>query len=517
MKLFVTVTLAVVHAAAAFLILMLASWFIAACSIAGIGFNYMLPAVVIRALAVLRIASGYFSMLVGHSQLLDSLAGLRSALFSSLDNRVNVSRKHSLQALDHQSETVAAIWVAWVAQNAGIFTSLLLLNIGCWWLVPDLSFVLSIFSVSYLVIYLGLLLTMLRKARELVRAKSDAQFALVQHIESASIWHLLNDYQVFSPSLKKLRKQALKLQSFVSIAGLLLFTTSMLSLCWILSSYATNFTGNPLFLIVPIALLSVTDWLVPSLASQRQLVDYFDAKAGLNNSITQVEPRGQLDMSIQGIEVNQFIPDKTTLYPLNISFQVNSMNVVTGSSGVGKSSFLQAIAGLSDYDGIRRVIPRNKAYENCTNQGILSGALYVEQFPYVLSDTLRANLHIANPLASDELLHKVLKQVNLDSLSNLDMWLGDNGRPLSGGEKKRLGIARAILTEASVLLIDEPFEALDRQTTKRMCDLLNQLAQHKIVVLATHIIPSNLAFDQCISLEKASDLSLEFAKENVRH
>ncbi|MDT0581045.1 ATP-binding cassette domain-containing protein [Brumicola blandensis] len=517
MKLFTTLVLAVLHAAAAFLILMVASWFIAACSVAGIGFNYMLPAVVIRALAILRIASGYFSMLVGHSQLLDSLARLRSTLFASLDNHVNVSRKDSLQALDHQSETVAAIWVAWVGQNAGMFTSLLLLIIGCWWLSPELTSVLTVFSLFYLCLYLVLLLTMLRKAKDLVKAKSDAQFALVQHIESAPIWHLLSDYQAYSPSLRTLRLQTARLQSLVRVASLLLFAGSMLSLCWILSFYANKFAGNAVFLIVPIALLSVSDWLTPSLASQRQLIDYFDAKEGLDKCAHDTSSLNVLSNDIHSIELSQFVPSFTALKALELNFEANTLSILVGSSGVGKSRLLQSIAGLADYKGLRRLISPNEEVESSIEKGLLSSALYVEQFPYVLSDTLRANLHIANPNASDAQIRQALKQVNLDYLHNLDMWLGDAGRPLSGGEKKRLGIARAILTDANILLIDEPFEALDQQSIAKLCKIFTQLAENKTLILATHLIPSDLPYDQCISLEKVDGRSSELVIGNKHY
>ena len=84
MKAFITVLLAVLHGGAGLAILIVSSWFIAACAVAPVNFNYMLPAVVIRALALLRIGSGYAHMWVGHKHLLQLTSLLRVQLFERL-------------------------------------------------------------------------------------------------------------------------------------------------------------------------------------------------------------------------------------------------------------------------------------------------------------------------------------------------------------------------------------------------------------------------------------------------
>lgn len=82
----------IIHLIVGVVILMISAWFIAACALAGVGFNYVIPAVAIRGLAMLRIGSGYASLWLSHKSLLSSLATLRLQFFSKLKNNFTVPR-----------------------------------------------------------------------------------------------------------------------------------------------------------------------------------------------------------------------------------------------------------------------------------------------------------------------------------------------------------------------------------------------------------------------------------------
>lgn len=499
LKLVATLLLMLTHFAAGLAILIVASWFIAACSIAGMGFNYMLPAVVIRALAILRIASGYFSMLVGHNHLLNKLAALRLKIFAGLENKVLISREQSLDALHHQSEEVASIWIAWVGQNAGILLSLAMLNLVSIVLLPPLTTRVIIFTGIFMFIYLGLLIAMLKVSANIVAAKKQAQFAILQHIEAAPIWHLLHSYNKNAPRLNKLRELEAYQQRQVRNASLLLILSGMGLLITILSHYSGEYLGHAEFIVLPILLLSLNDWLTPALANQKQLVSYVEAKKAIQDTSTNTQDLSVISEHIDAIEVAKFKPIDTNMNETNAHFNKGGVNVLVGSSGAGKSRFLKALAGLIEHQGSREL--EFTTHAQSKQHGLLSDAVYLEQFPYVLSDTVRANLQVANLNASDANMRQVLNEVGLHSLDNLDQWLGENGRLLSGGEKKRLGLARAMLSQANLLLLDEPFEALDADNIKRISEIINTLSTNKIVLVATHILPKGLDIRQCCSLE----------------
>ncbi|MXG37217.1 ATP-binding cassette domain-containing protein, partial [Escherichia coli] len=128
----------------------------------------------------------------------------------------------------------------------------------------------------------------------------------------------------------------------------------------------------------------------------------------------------------------------------------------------------------------------------------------VPQRVHLFSATLRDNLSLAAPGASDIQLMKALERVGLEKLledSGLNAWLGEGGRQLSGGELRRLAIARALLHDAPLMLLDEPTEGLDATTESQILDLMANVMAGKTVLMVTHRLRGLASFDRIIVMD----------------
>ncbi|MGY1666091.1 thiol reductant ABC exporter subunit CydC [Geodermatophilus sp. SYSU D00696] len=159
---------------------------------------------------------------------------------------------------------------------------------------------------------------------------------------------------------------------------------------------------------------------------------------------------------------------------------------LTGGSGAGKSTVLALAVRARDPD-TGRVTLGGTDLRRLPLEGVRSRLAWSAQAPQVLGGTLAGNLRLGRQDATDEELLAVLADVGLGSLATtpgLDGWVGEGGERLSAGERARVGLARALLSRADVLLLDEPTAHLDPALTGRVLDLLAR--EPRTVLLVTH-------------------------------
>jgi ATP-binding cassette subfamily C protein CydD len=163
----------------------------------------------------------------------------------------------------------------------------------------------------------------------------------------------------------------------------------------------------------------------------------------------------------------------------SVSLRVESGEVVAlvGASGVGKSTLARLVAGLLRPDS--------------GSVDVGGRVAMVSQQPFLFHGTLRENLRLANPLATDDEMTAALAAADLGGLvadrgEGLDLQVGERGLKLSGGEAQRLTIARMLLTDAPIVVLDEPTSNVDIESEARLRLALDRLTTGKTVILIAH-------------------------------
>ncbi|WP_299267571.1 ATP-binding cassette domain-containing protein [uncultured Psychrosphaera sp.] len=502
--------LAIIHAFSGLTILLFSSWFIAACAVAGVGFNYMLPAVLIRALALIRISSGYAEMWVGHKHLLWLLAKLRLNLFSKLKNQLTFTTGIESDKLTFQTEAMASIWVGWVSQNASAWLAMAALTIFTVLQLPVFSFAWISFVLVCAVIYFYLVVLGLKAAKQSLAVRQELECDIEHYVNAAPIWHMYQNIE--HPKATEYFKMNHQHQDNQEKASLWLLILCFVSVIYLFSVIQESKVFSPIILVLPMAIMAAPDWFGRIFATQTRLMDYITSVKNVKH-ISDAKPLKRQSCKISTIQVSDFTAQDAQHQPVSFLLEPRSLFLLQGGSGIGKSRLLQALSGLIPYAGKREINGvglDGTALDGAVLEGVLDDCIYIEQSPYCLSATLRDNLKLANSDATDEKITQVLNQLNLFQLelkdsahgkaNKLDQWIGEKGRKLSGGELKRIGLARAMLTNASFILLDEPFEGLDQDNITNVVNIINTLAQSKGVMVASHIIPEQLQSTSSIQL-----------------
>jgi ABC-type transport system involved in cytochrome bd biosynthesis fused ATPase/permease subunit len=170
--------------------------------------------------------------------------------------------------------------------------------------------------------------------------------------------------------------------------------------------------------------------------------------------------------------------------------------VVVGPSGSGKTTLLATILGLVQPAGGRVLVRAGDGTE--TDVTRLDPAAWrdrlawVPQAPFLAAGTVADNVRLAAPGATDEAIGAALARVGLGDVRP-DRVLGERGRGLSSGQRRRVGVARALLREAPILLLDEPTAGLDEAAERAVLDAVRGAAQAGAAVLLVAHRPGAVA------------------------
>lgn len=204
--------------------------------------------------------------------------------------------------------------------------------------------------------------------------------------------------------------------------------------------------------------------------------------------------------------------EKPILNGFNLTIQPGSHVAIIGASGSGKSTMASLLLGLySPQQG--HITLGGLPLEDIALESLRNQIAWLSQATHLFDDTIRANLLLGKPNASDEELWSALDRAAIGDMvrslpDQLDSWVGEGGAKLSGGQGRRIALARTLLHDGPILILDEPTAGLDNDTARAFASLLNQVAANKTVIFITHYLTGVEKLDKIWRIEGGKALAV---------
>lgn len=213
--------------------------------------------------------------------------------------------------------------------------------------------------------------------------------------------------------------------------------------------------------------------------------DKIDAEI-LSNSQTAIE---SFNHKIEFLNVDLFHEDKIILHSLSFTIYKNDRIAIVGKNGTGKSTLIKAMLGFTKYNGDILIDGIN--IKNLTNKSIFSLISYISQDDYTSDDTIMNNIKLGNKTVSDQYVYDKSRLIETHEMitgleHGYETQAGIKGTSLSGGQRQKLSLLRAIVKDGPIFIFDEATAAIDKEYEKKIINILMNTMKNKTIVMIIH-------------------------------
>ena len=238
------------------------------------------------------------------------------------------------------------------------------------------------------------------------------------------------------------------------------------------------------------ALPAAAQGLSATLAAGRRVLEITDRAPSVRDPESPAPAPGSTRVVLEGVAVRYGVAGAQVLTDASLHLEEGARIALVGSSGSGKTTIVNLLLRFIDPDG-GRVTIGGSDIRDLRQMDVRRTFAVAGQESHVFNSSVRENLRLAKQSATDEELKEILRRVRLDEWlaaqpGGLDALVGEDGARLSGGQRQRLVIARALLSDAPVLVLDEPTAHLDAATAKALVEDLLSETIGRSVLLITH-------------------------------
>lgn len=488
-------------------LLAVSGWFITKTALVGLllaagiaaTINLYVPGGAIRFFAVSRTVFRYLERVYNHDTVLRLLTDIRVALFQGLSSASRSHRREltGAQWLSRLTSDVDALDTLYLrliapAALAALVTVLVVVLTTVLFDLRTAMVVGLVLLAAFLIATVGTYL----RTRQLAAKQSDRQEALrtavIEHIEGFAeltaagrtgkhaAWLMRQAHKVTSE-----QAEADSRAGWHQAGSHLLINLSAVLALWAgFALFRSGLISGPVLVLLPIALLGLAEIYAMLPDAFAKLGATMASAARLNRDCRREQPANASGAADLPTNAALLATDLTVKHaghaPLfthfDLTVEAGERVGMVGHSGSGKSSLADVFAGL--------LPPANGRLAT-------QDRVYLTQKTVLFEDTLRANLLLGSPKASETELWRILEVVELaerfaSEPDQLDTWLGSSGSRLSGGEARRVALARVLLSSAPVVILDEPFTGLDSGTRARIAGRMDALLEGKTVISLAH-------------------------------
>lgn len=494
--------------------------------------NFLNTVLAIFTIAVIMMAlAGYFRSFMINSVAERVIADLRNKVYKHI---INVSAQyfeiHKTGDVISRLTVDSIVLYSIISTTISFFLRNLILFFGGIIFIFLTSAKLSLVSLAIIPISIAPIIIIGRKIKTISTKSQESLASMGAHIEETingiktvqsylcedkEISNFSNHVQnTLELSLLKIRYKSLLIALVITLAfsgiGLVLWIGGLEVISGnITSGDLSSFIFYSVITATSLVSLSqISGQLQTASASAGRIFDILKVESPVKESDQNIKLEKSNKIDITFKDVNFAYPSrKDNLVIDNFSLEIKACDKISivGASGCGKSTILQLL--LRFYDTDKGSIKINDHdIKSLSLKDLRQNFSYIAQDPFIFSGTIFENIAYSNDSISKKMVQQLINSTKALHFINqfpqkLDSFVGEKGIKLSGGEKQRIAIARAIIKNSPILILDEATSALDNKNEKLINDILQDLAKDKTIIKISHKLSSSTKSDKIIYIK----------------
>jgi ATP-binding cassette subfamily C protein CydC len=501
-------------------LLALSGWFLSAAAFAGLSttaaqtFNYFFPSIGVRIFAISRTLARYAERVVSHDATFRILESLRIWFYERIEPLAPA------RLMRYRSGDILNRVLADIDALDNLYVRVLSPSLVAGVLVAGLTVFLSLFDPLIALTALGWLVVAgvglpaaagiagAAAGRRLSHLMTQMRIQIVEGIQGLPELLIFNRRRDYLGQMDRDNLNLLDVQRRMShIRGVSLAGITLISGLAVVSAIyqgaalvSSGVLHGASLAMIALTVLAAFDALMPlpsayqylgrTREAARELLEVVGSEPPVTFPENSLAALHHFDVSFDRVSFRYTENAADAVHDIHFHLPAGQRFAVLGPTGAGKSTLAHLMVRFWDaQSGSVRI--GGKDIRGLNERDLRQSVSLVSQQAHMFNASVRDNLLIARPGATEPELWQALAAVRLADFvkslpQGIDTWIGESGRLVSGGQARRLALARAILRDAPIWVLDEPTEGLDRATERHIMETLFEITSGKTVLLITH-------------------------------